>query len=241
MKLHKRTLAAAVVAAVLIGGCIGLKNDQASASTAAKPQAAESSEPQVATSDKSQSSASKDSKKVSVGKGKVAPDPAASKAGKPPAKTAKGQDAAVEGFVEAMAWALTSEVSAASPQQVGEALGEKLNFADATLIEGFDRSGGASVAIEEGAYRVLGYSGSAENPDQVMVEVSVPMTIDGRRNRMIAGGVMVLTSEGWKVASMRPREVKPDETVVDQADIVEELTAGDQGLGWQRFLSGGEG
>lgn len=147
----------------------------------------------------------------------------------------QGRDAhsAAQAFVDALTWSLTSDASAKDPALVPDALGGALNSMDAEMLKGFDRESPASIDPEAGAYRILGYSGDEKNPDQVMVEVSVPMERDGELTMLVVGGVMTRSAEGWIPTSMRPRDHTAAPVEIDTADeVVDELESGEHGIGW---------
>jgi hypothetical protein len=110
-------------------------------------------------------------------------------------------------FVEDLVWALSSQASEQEPSLVGEALGNSLNPTDESLIEGFDRSPGVGLNVQAGRYRILGYSGPEASPDQVMVEVALPMKYGDRESQLVAGGVVARDTSGyWVVQSMQPKD-----------------------------------
>lgn len=146
-------------------------------------------------------------------------------------------DGAATAFSTYAVWVVGSPAARKDPDLVAEAVGgDVINSADAQLLAGIQRSAGDTFAAEDGAYRVIGHSGSAERPDQVMVEVAAPLTMQDKTRWAVVGGVVQWTSEGWTVASIRPREI-PQPSGADQASDLstKERAKTLAGLGWQLF------
>ncbi|KQY58587.1 hypothetical protein ASD11_02715 [Aeromicrobium sp. Root495] len=146
-------------------------------------------------------------------------------------------DGAATAFSTYAVWVVGSPAALEDPALVAETIGGTvINSADAQLLAGMQRSAGDTFAAEDGAYRVIGHSGSAERPDQVMVEVAAPLSVKGKTRWAVVGGVVQWTSEGWTVASIQPREV-PQPSDADQATDLssEERAKTLAGLGWRLF------
>lgn len=114
--------------------------------------------------------------------------------------TGHDQTGAVEAFVSYATWAIASPAAAEDPLHASQALGGRLNSADAAMVDAIDHSSAHDFVPSRGAYRVLGRSGSAAHPDQVMLEVVAPMTIDGK----VTGARSAASSRGRTVAGSRP-------------------------------------
>lgn len=144
---------------------------------------------------------------------------------------------AVEAFVSYATWAVASPAAAEDPLHASQALGGKLNTADAAMVDAIDRSTDHDFVPSEGAYRVLGHSGSDAAPDQVMLEVVAPMTVDGKITWRKIGGVVSWEGDRWLPTSMQPRDVpQPSDPTV----AVTDMSAAEQGrvldgLGWELF------
>lgn len=96
------------------------------------------------------------------------------------------------------------------------------------------RSDGDQFQLGDGAYRILGYSGDATKPDQVMVEVTAPLTLSGHTRWAVVGGVVNWADGFWQVTSMAPRTVAgvPDDT--PPVGVASDVDGGD---GWKSFSS----
>lgn len=149
------------------------------------------------------------------------------------------QDGAVSAFSAYAVWLIGSPAAKDEPTLAAEVIGgDTINNADAETIAGMRRSENDTFAASDGSYRVLGFAGTADAPEQVMVEIAAPLTANGKTRWAIIGGVVKWTADGWSVASMQPRET-------DQADAskADELTAKERvktlpGLGWRLFNEG---
>ncbi|RNL63152.1 hypothetical protein EFK50_15720 [Nocardioides marmoriginsengisoli] len=150
-------------------------------------------------------------------------------------------DGAVAAFAGYAAWLIGSPAAAADPSGAVRAVGgASVNPADAQLLAGMQRVPGDDFAAESGAYRVLGLSGDARAPAEVMVEVAAPLTVAGTSRWSRVGGVVAWTPSGWRVVSIRPGELpQPEQARTD----VRTFTAEDRartlaGLGWRAFARG---
>lgn len=146
------------------------------------------------------------------------------------------QSGAVAAFTSYSVWLIGSPAAQAEPESAAQVVGDGvINPADARLIAGIQRSPSDGFEADKGAYRVIGFSGTADKPNEVMVEVAAPLSIDGKTRWAVVGGVVDWTSEGWKVRSIRPREI-PQPTSPD----VDSFTSKErdktlEGLSWQSF------
>jgi hypothetical protein len=154
--------------------------------------------------------------------------------------THRGPVGAVEAFVSDATWAIASPAAEHDPAFVSQSLGGHLNFADASMLDGFGRDGGVGFVPSSGAYRTLGHSGPRADPDQVMVEVAARMVLHDSSRWVVIGGVIAWLEDAWYLTGIRPREVdQPSEPAAD----LPSLSAGDQrkvldGLGWRFFANG---
>lgn len=162
--------------------------------------------------------------------GKARPDVSVAALSEAPLRSSgRSATTAVETFIEALIWAVDSTAAKKDPRMVSESMGDTLNVADETMLEAFDRSKGVALDPSSAYYRVLGFSGPESSPDQVMVEVSMPMTIGTETQNLLSGGVVARGKDGrWQIISMRPREFGSPAAA----------TATDQtpGLGWQTLV-----
>lgn len=144
---------------------------------------------------------------------------------------------AVEAFVSYATWVIASPAAAEDPLNTSEALGGALNSADASMIEAIDHSSDLDFAPSKGAYRLLGHSGDETAPDQVMLELVAPMTVDGRTMWSKIGGVVAWQDGRWVPTSMRPGEVPqpadPSIALVDMSETERDHLL--EGLGWELF------
>jgi hypothetical protein len=149
----------------------------------------------------------------------------------------RGPAGAVEAFASYATWVIASPAAAEDPLNTSEALGGALNSADAAMIEAIDHSSDLDFVPSKGAYRVLGHSGDERAPDQVMVELVAPMTVDGRTMWSKIGGVVAWQDGRWLPTSMRPGEVEqpadPSMVLVDMSETERDHLL--EGLGWQLF------
>jgi hypothetical protein len=157
--------------------------------------------------------------------------------------TGHDPDGAVEAFVSYATWAVASPAAANDPLHASAALGGKLNTADAAMVDAIDRTTEHDFVPSEGAYRVLGHSGSEAAPDQVMLEVVAPMTVGGQIMWRKIGGVISWESGRWLPTSMQPRDVPqpsdPSLPVVAMTDAERNRVL--DGLGWELFSNAPQG
>lgn len=96
------------------------------------------------------------------------------------------------------------------------------------------RSDGDKFEVADGAYRILGHSGNATKPDQVMLEITAPLTLAGKARWAVIGGVVKWNDDHWSVVSMTPREVEDADDSQPPVDVENDLLGG---TGWQRFAA----
>jgi len=147
-------------------------------------------------------------------------------------------DGAVAAFAAYAAWLVGSPAAQGDPTAaIGAVGGGSVNPIDARLISEMTRQPGDGFAASAGGYRVLGHAGDAKQPQEVMVEVTAPLTVNGRTRWSTIGGVVTWTPDGWKLVSIRPVEVPQPEA--GRRDIRQLSTAERArtfaGLGWQAF------
>jgi hypothetical protein len=97
------------------------------------------------------------------------------------------------------------------------------------------RSPGDDFRPDVGAYRVLGYSGGAGSPDQVIVEVVAPLTLAGSTRWVVVGGTVTWTGSEWKLFSMAPRELPTQPTKQTGPMLTSGSASWMQGTGWRTF------
>lgn len=151
--------------------------------------------------------------------------------------TQRTKNGAVAAFTSYSVWLIASPAAASDPSAALEALGgDVLNPTDARQLTDLDRSGSNGFDVAKGAYRVVAHSGDETSPDQVMVEIAAPLTIDGATRWAVVGGVVQWVEGAWELSSIAPREV-PQPTsgpsVSDFSDADRNLTLA--GLGWATF------
>ncbi|WP_152730175.1 hypothetical protein [Goekera deserti] len=125
-----------------------------------------------------------------------------------PLGTDRSLDGAVTAFTEYVVWLVGSpaaEVSGGafrrlSTGTVYPGLGDTV----ALLAE----PGGQRFEATAGAYRRLGWSGSEQTPDAVMIEVIAPYGDTFQDRWLCIGGLVTWTPDGWLIDSMLPREVR---------------------------------
>ena len=148
---------------------------------------------------------------------------------------------AVEAFVSYATWVIASPAAAEEPFNSSEALGGELNAGDAALVEAIDHTNDLDFEPSKGAYRLLGHSGDGNAPEQVMLEVVAPMTVNGQIKWSKVSGVVVWKDGRWRPTSMQPGEVvQPGDPTLALADLPE--TDRDlllEGLGWELFSNAG--
>lgn len=154
--------------------------------------------------------------------------------------THRGPVGAVEAFVSDATWAIASPAAEHDPDFVSQSLGGHLNFADASMLDGFGRDGGVGFVPSSGAYRTLGHSGPRADPDQVMVEVAAQMVLHDSSRWVVIGGVIAWLEGAWHLTGIRPREVDQPS---GPAQDLPSMSAGNQrkvldGLGWRFFANG---
>lgn len=177
---------------------------------------------------------------LTLDRGKAVPSRGVADLAKPPVTKEPGPVAAVEGFADALVWSLSAEVDEEEAQLIPGQMGGRLNAADAAMLIGFDRSQDVHLDLSQAAYRVLGYSGTEKNPNQVMVEIVASLEVDGQAQRLIAGGVMLRTATGWVPTSLRPREMGSKPEMADEEMVIAQVESGDLGIGWQTFAEADE-
>lgn len=173
-----------------------------------------------------------------VAPGPVVADPSVAELHGPVSRgTDPSRDGAVAAFTSYSVWLLTSPAAAADPAGALEVVGQGL--LNPTLMQPFvdlDRDASDAFEVERGAYRVPGYSGPEEAPDQVMVEVLAPLTLDGSTRWAVVGGVVQWTDGGWSLQNIGPREVPQPSSGPSVADFSEDDVAATlDGLGWATF------
>lgn len=162
---------------------------------------------------------------------------------------ALGRDRTLPGAVSAFSsyavWLVASPAAAASPETAAIVVGgTAINPTDARLIADMQRGEDPAFAISRGAYRVLGHAGTEAEPDQVMVEITAPLTLEGATSWRTIGGVVGWTGEGWRVVSIRPQPA--EQPRAGSREDVRHFTQRDRnrtlpGLGWRAFrVPGGE-
>lgn len=175
-----------------------------------------------------------------VAKGKARADDAAGNLiGQIARSTTPGKLGAVEAFVSYATWAMASPAAEKEATLASESFGS-LNFADANMLSGFNRTGGVAFVPSKGAYRTLGFSGPEAKPDQVMIEVAAPLAVRGKLRWMVVGGVVAWIDGRWELTSLRPREIAQPSAATQDAT---NMSASDQtrvlkGVGWTLFGNG---
>lgn len=104
------------------------------------------------------------------------------------------------------------------------------------MLASMKRSKDDTFDVAQGAYRVLGYSGSAMKPEQVMVEIAAPLSVGGNSRWSVVGGVVKWVNGAWELSSIAPREIPQPRS----ADSAEGLSKAErpkvlEGLGWLKF------
>lgn len=173
-----------------------------------------------------------------VAPGSVVADPSVAELRGPVGRgTDPSPDGAVAAFTSYSVWLLTSPAAATDPAGALEVVGRGL--LTPTLVQSLvdlDRSAPDAFEVERGAYRVPGYSGPEEAPDQVMVEVLAPLTLDGSTRWAVIGGVVQWTDGAWSLQSLAPREVPQPTAGWSVAEFSEDDVATIlPGLGWATF------
>lgn len=150
------------------------------------------------------------------------------------------QDGAAAAFTAYAAWLIGSPAARDDPEAALRVVGGRLvTPSDARLLIAMKRKSGDGLSASAGAYRILGRSGAASAPDSVMVEVTAPLTVDGRTRWATVGGVVAWTPTGWQLVSIRPREVpqpgpgRRDVRALSPAERAKTLA----GIGWQAFTT----
>lgn len=152
--------------------------------------------------------------------------------------TVRTSDGAVAAFTAYATWLIGSPAAHDDPVAALRAVGSTLlNPVDARQVTEMSRKPGDGFAASAGAYRVLGRSGDAAEPAEVMVEVTAPLTVNGRTRWSTVGGVVAWTADGWQLVSIRPVDVpqpKPGRSDI-RAFTPAERSKTFAGLGWQAF------
>ncbi len=235
-------VAAAAVGALIVGSALTDGDREEGAPAAATSSASEDAESTAPQSDAEPESAAESAAAADpspaapsaaddgvLSPGEARPDISVARLSDPPALGSGGSTkTAVETFIEGVIWALASDAARADPTMISEAMGGTLEASDAGMLEGMDRSPGVTLAAANGYYRIPGHSGPEDSPDQVMVEVSIPMTVGQDTHQLLAGGVVALGKDGrWHIMSMRPSDMNP--TAETETDTT-------PGLGWNTIV-----
>lgn len=152
-------------------------------------------------------------------------------------------EGAVAAFTAYATWLVGSPAAAAEPEKAAGVVGGRLiDPTDARLLAGMQRGKDDGFDAEHGAYRVLGHAGAAKAPDEVMIEVTAPLTLGERTQWRTIGGVVGWTPQGWQLVSIKPGDVP--QPAADRKDVrrftVQERARTLDGLGWHAFrLSSG--
>lgn len=153
--------------------------------------------------------------------------------------TERSQSGAVAAFTSYATWVLGSPAAGEDPEQAVELIADpEMSFGDKQTF--INREWGASDSYQPslGGYRVLAYSGDAEEPDSVMIEMVGPLTTVSGTRWVVVGGVVNWTQGAWRVFSLGPRELDQQPSSGEQS--AEQMNAADQaavfdGLGWKLF------
>ena len=156
--------------------------------------------------------------------------------------TDQSRAGAVAAFTSTATWLLASPAARNEPTlAVTGPTGSKLNVADAQGLIGMVRSPEDDFTPSRGVYRILGHSGDAASPDQVMVEVAAPARFGDNTRWLIIGGVVTWSEGRWNLASIAPQEVPQPPPTISHA---RQMSPSQQsqtfpGLGWQYFAAEG--
>lgn len=163
---------------------------------------------------------------------------AGEQASEPQSGRTRTTDGAAAAFTAYAQWLVGSPSAAEDPAAAVAAVGGTvLNPVDARLLVEMQRGPGDGFAASDGAYRVLGHAGPARAPEEVMVEITAPLTAGGKTRWATVGGVVTWTSQGWKLTSIKPSEVA--QPTVGRGDV-DAFSPRDRsrtlpGLGWRSF------
>lgn len=173
--------------------------------------------------------------KASVPQGKASVRKQSALESAPPRLGGQSLTGAASAFADMAVWTVLSPAAKEDPVAAVSALGEGvLNSGDTQMLASMVRSDGDKFEVADGAYRVLGHSGNAMKPDQVMLEITAPLTLAGKNRWAVIGGVVKWNDDHWSVVSMTPREVEGGDDLQPPVGLETDLL---DGTGWQRFAA----
>ena len=178
---------------------------------------------------------------AAMAQGQVAADTTATLAARQPElERVQTADGAVAAFISYTTWLLGSKAAAAEPtlamDAVTDAAFPSLNREQVRLALSVGR---ATLDPTNGGYRVLGFSGPPEQPDQVMVEALGHLTSAKSSRWMIYGGTVIWSKGGWRLGGFLPNpqaEAELGSAAQRNTSSAKAATAPTPpGLGWTRF------